>query len=348
MAKQTNFARIYWIDAEIASKTYPNTRFLAEKYAVSEATISRDIAFMRDRLNAPIEYAYSRRGYQYSDHGFRILSSFMSPEDVRLFNMVVLPLLSFYKGTSFYQKIEKIVHIIIAPFLLDKDSPKLSENVARIIIPQTASTPVDSDLWSTIIRALHENRVITFDYKGLQDSESHHWRVQPWHLFFDNGVWSLSGYSEERLAECTFLLQRMRNPFLTNDTFSMPYGQDGVDVESYFGVIRGKKVYHFRIFCMEEAAVQVREQKWAADQVIEETDQGVVFSFSSSQDKKVEDWVLSKGCYACPLEPQWLVNFWNGHIEEMERMKNKRENLGIIKRENLEIIKREKILEFKK
>jgi hypothetical protein len=60
-----------------------------------------------------------------------------------------------------------------------------------------------------------------------------------------------------------------------------------------------------------------KERKWAADQVIEETDDGVIITFTSTQHAKVLEWVLSRSCTAQPLEPKQLVKQWKMRAEEM-------------------------------
>ena len=72
--------RLYVIDREIASGKYPNTNDLVEclKQAtgeckpVSNTTVGRDIAFMKDRLRAPIEYDTFNRGFCYTEKEFRL------------------------------------------------------------------------------------------------------------------------------------------------------------------------------------------------------------------------------------------------------------------------------------
>ena len=72
--------RLYVIDREIASGKYPNTDDLVEclKQASGEckpastATVGRDIEFMRSRLRAPIVYDTFKRGFYYSQKGFRL------------------------------------------------------------------------------------------------------------------------------------------------------------------------------------------------------------------------------------------------------------------------------------
>ena len=66
--------RLIIIHNEIKKGTYPSTRNLRDKCRkefnsekLSIPTLSRDIAFLRDRFRAPIEYDSSRKGYYYSD-----------------------------------------------------------------------------------------------------------------------------------------------------------------------------------------------------------------------------------------------------------------------------------------
>jgi hypothetical protein len=41
----------------------------------------------------------------------------------------------------------------------------------RIIVPSVASAPVKSEIWEIITTGLRDNRVITFDYKGIRDTD---------------------------------------------------------------------------------------------------------------------------------------------------------------------------------
>jgi predicted DNA-binding transcriptional regulator YafY len=54
--KHENICRGFVIDREIAAGKYPNVNNLTEEYEVGTATIYRDIEYMLDMLNAPIEY----------------------------------------------------------------------------------------------------------------------------------------------------------------------------------------------------------------------------------------------------------------------------------------------------
>jgi predicted DNA-binding transcriptional regulator YafY len=61
-----------------------NANILAKEYEISVRTILRDIDFMRNFLNLPIDYNNKKRTYQY-DKNFNIKSSYSYIEILNLF-----------------------------------------------------------------------------------------------------------------------------------------------------------------------------------------------------------------------------------------------------------------------
>jgi hypothetical protein len=80
-------ARIYFIDRQIASGNYPNVHTLSREYEVGTATIYRDIEYMRDTLNAPIEYSAKHRGWYYEEKAFRLPARFAAADDMLALGM---------------------------------------------------------------------------------------------------------------------------------------------------------------------------------------------------------------------------------------------------------------------
>ena len=58
--------RLAGIIAQIQQGMYPNINTLAAQFEVSKKTIERDIEFLRDRLNVPIQYDPRRWGWFYT------------------------------------------------------------------------------------------------------------------------------------------------------------------------------------------------------------------------------------------------------------------------------------------
>jgi predicted DNA-binding transcriptional regulator YafY len=313
-------SRIYFIDRKIASGTYPSTRQLAEEYEAGTATISRDIEFLRDRMGAPIEYDTQRRGYYYADKGYRLPAALSRPEDMLALGMAK-SLITLYQGTPFYTAAKELLESITTPYSAKGGSGKPWYE-DRIIVPPAASAPVPARAWDIITAGLRENRIITFEYLGLNDESYLPRRVRPYQLLFDNGLWHLYGYAEERKAVRLFSLPRIKKLFLTEDFFKVPADFDyrKNSGESRFGIFAGKKKQYYRIALYEDAVPWAADRQWAADQRIETENGRCILSFSSTQLNKVLEWVLSQGCAAKPLEPKELVETWRDNVREMGKM----------------------------
>jgi len=312
-------ARLYFLDQQIASGKYPNTSYLAKKWeGISLSTISRDIAFMKDRLNAPIEYDALRRGYYYSEPNYRIPMGFSGADELLALGMAK-NILALYRDTPIYNAARHLLDSIIAP-LAAKDNSSWYEN--RIVVPQVPSSPVLPDVWNLVTTALKENRVLVFDYLGTYDEDYLPRRVQPYQLLFDTGLWYLYGYAEERKEIRVFSLCRMKNIALVKEHFSLPKDFDyraGIG-GSHFGIFAGQKRHHFKIAFYEDSVVWVKDRQWADDQKIIETKEGIIISFTSTQFDKVVEWVLSRGSSARPLEPDFLIEVWRNNIDEMRKL----------------------------
>ena len=322
--------RLYVIDREIASGRCPNTKGLVEclKRASGEcgeasvATVSRDIAFMRDRLRAPIEYDALRRGYRYTQKTFRLQGAFTSADDLVALGMAK-SILSLYRDTPFYEASNHLLETIMTPMASGAaagGSADWTEN--RIVVPRIASARVDPEVWEAVVAGLKGNRVVVFGYRGTLDPEYLERRVRPYQLLFDSGVWYLFGFSEERNATRIFSLSRMADARRTDRAFVLPENFRYADSagDSYFGVFIGLEKTRFAVECRGEAAVFATERQWAADQKNAGIDGGVKMEFTSSQYDKVLRWVLSCGRDALPLEPARLVADWKMHVKEMRKL----------------------------
>ena len=312
-------ARLCFIDKEIASGKFPNTAYLAKKWeGISISTISRDIDFMKIRLNAPIDYDARHRGYYYLEPNYRIPMGFSGADELLALGMAK-NILTMYKDTPIYDSAHHLLDSIIAPMAAEGNSDWYE---SRIVVPQVPSTPVAPEVWNPLTSALRENRVLTFEYQGTYDENYKPRRVRPYQLLFDSGLWYLYGFAEERKGIRVFSLRRMRNVVTAKDHFLLPKDFDyraGIG-GSHFGVFTGQKKHRFKIAFYDYSVMWVTDRKWADDQKITETEDGVIITFTSTQFEKVVEWVLSRGATARPLEPELLVNVWQTHIEEMQEM----------------------------
>jgi predicted DNA-binding transcriptional regulator YafY len=317
----TALPRLYFIDEEISAGKYPNTAGMAKKYETSTSSISRDIDFMKNSLGAPIEYDALHRGYYYSEKTFRLPATYTTTENMQALGMAKT-LLSLYQDTPLYDPARNLLTLITTP-LMDRDNPDWFEN--RIVVPPVASTPVNGEIWNTLLSALRGNKIVTFAYKGIRDDDYKIRRVRPYQLLFDTGAWYLYGYAEERKGIRLFSLTRMQKLTLTDTAFTLPpdYDYCAKADGSHFGVFTTEKKYTFTVEFYHEAVQDIRERKWAADKKIKDINDGISITFTSAQFLKVLEWVLSRGGNARPKAPRILVQQWERNIDKMRQLSEK-------------------------
>lgn len=64
--------RFVWFDSKTRHGRFPNAFTLAAKFEISTKTAQRSVDYFRDRLQAPIEYLLSRKGYCYTNSDSQI------------------------------------------------------------------------------------------------------------------------------------------------------------------------------------------------------------------------------------------------------------------------------------
>jgi predicted DNA-binding transcriptional regulator YafY len=318
---KTALPRIYFIDQKIASGKYPNAPSLAREYETSVSTINRDIDFMRYSMNAPIEYDFFKKGFYYTKKNFRISAAYASADDLLALGMAK-SLMDLYRDTPIHDAALNLLESIKVPLQEETDTEWYKD---RIIVPKAATVPVDTKTWQCIVTGLKENRIITFEYEGRENIKNSGRKVHPYQLLFDRSAWYLSGYDEAKKEKRIFAISRISGAFLTNEKFTLKGGFDyrGVEGESYFGVYTGGKTYKFTIEITGDVR-WIKERKWAKDQKIQITQNGLKISFTSNQFQRVLDWILSFGPNARPLAPKQLVDRWKADVKAMAKLAGKK------------------------
>jgi predicted DNA-binding transcriptional regulator YafY len=73
MEKKLNFM-IYstWFHGQLKRDRFPTVKQIEDKYELAHRTAERVIEYMRDDLQAPIEYSRKEKGYYYADKRFEL------------------------------------------------------------------------------------------------------------------------------------------------------------------------------------------------------------------------------------------------------------------------------------
>ncbi len=175
-------ARIAAIDRAIRGGGWPNASTLARELEVSPRTVQRDIIFLRDRLQAPLEFDGRRHGYHYTRAEFR-LPFFQLSEGELVGLFLAERLLQQYRGTYFEIELEhafaKMLAWLPAPVSID-----LSRVDETLSVAPTVLTVQDVETFRTISRAVLKPRRLEIDYWTVWRNEETRRKIDPYHLWY--------------------------------------------------------------------------------------------------------------------------------------------------------------------
>jgi predicted DNA-binding transcriptional regulator YafY len=80
--------RLHRIDALLRQGGFPNATTLAEVLEVCSRTVQRDIEFLRDRMDAPVEFDRRRNGYYYTEPTFSLPAMTLREDELQALGVV--------------------------------------------------------------------------------------------------------------------------------------------------------------------------------------------------------------------------------------------------------------------
>lgn len=299
--------RMLRIHQALQSGGFPNASKLASEIEVATKTIHRDIEFMRDRLNLPIEFNPAKNGYFYTGE----VSAFptMQITEGELFALVVAEkALQQYRGTSFEKP------LLSAIKKMEQALPEtISLNLADIgqtISFRTRAEPIlDLKIFDVLAKAVSQRQQLELHYRkpGQQKTEAR--LVDPYHLANINGEWFLFAFDHARKDIRTFVPARIQSAKPTGNIFerTQKFSLDK-RLRDSFGVHSGEGEYDVVIRFNPRAADYIREKKWHPSQTLRDLkDGGAELKMRLSSLAEVQRWVLSWGGDAKVLKPRKLA-----------------------------------------
>jgi predicted DNA-binding transcriptional regulator YafY len=295
------------IHQAIQTGKYPNASTLAAEIEVVPKTIHRDIAFMRDRLQLPVEFDVRRNGYYYTGE----VSSFPSLQltEGELFALCVAEkALEQYRGTSFEKPLLSALHKM-EQSLPDTISINLGELGQAISFRTRAEPILNLETFDALAQATAQRRQLELEYRKAGSSRHEQRIVDPYHLANINGEWFLFAFDHLRKDIRTFVPARIKSVRPTGETFERPQGFSlERRLRDSFGVHSGEGRYDVTIQFSSQVADYIREKRWHDSQQLRELkDGGVELRLKLSSLVEIERWVLGWGGNARVMQPVELV-----------------------------------------
>ncbi len=300
--------RMIKIHQSIAAGEYPNATKLSTEFEVSTKSIYRDIEFMRDRMELPIEFDHIKNGYYYTEP-VENFPAIQMTEGEFFALLVAEKALQQYRGTNFEKPLFSAFKKMAAA-LPETISLQISDWEQAISFQLRQMPIINLQTFDTLASAVASKKQLEILYKKPGNPSAEQRIINPYHLANINGEWFLFAYDTLRKDIRTFVPSRILSVKLTGKTFEKK-NKFSIDkfLRDSFGVHSGSVNYNIVIRFNERVADYVREKKWHESQkLIELSDGSVEMRLTLSSLVEIQRWILSWGGNAVVLEPPDLVH----------------------------------------
>jgi len=304
MGSKIIYERFLWFEDQVKKRKYPNTSSLAAKFEISTKTAQRDIEFMRERLECPLLYDMTRKGYYYEDETFSLPVMHLSSSE--LSSLIMARKLLRDMSGSIAEDVESAVQKITSVIARHSESPDSIDKAVSFHIIRYS--PIKEDVFRAALEACVKRRPLTITYTSPAHTEKTERTVDPYHIFNYMGNWHLMGYCHLRKAIRDFHMGRITEQRIEDDTFSLPKGFDFAKYfDSSFGLYKGSSRQEVTIRFLPSHAIWIKGQIWHKDQVERTLEDGSLeLTFPVSDFTEISREILRLGSGAEVIKPKAL------------------------------------------
>ena len=313
---KTQTERLIDLDIKLRAGKYPNCSSFAADWEISTKTAQRDFDFLRDRMNAPIEYDALKRGYFYTESTFMMPAMQMNEGELVALLMGTKALQQF-QGTPLAKKLSEIFEKLSA-LLPETVSLRPEELFTQFSFTSPPAMVISQKTWLTVVLALQKQQMLEIRYRNWKGERVY--RVAPVHLANLQGDWYLFVQFEDcedfrqialaRIQSARQLNRKIKIAGVFNpekelaNTFSRFAGQN----KPFQAVLRFSKY----------AAEEILERPWHPKQKIKQLKDGEIeISFETKGDIEIKRWALAFGRHAKVKSPKWLKDQIEDEVRAM-------------------------------
>lgn len=299
--------RLIQMDARIRSGSYPTIATFRAQFEVSERTVHADLTFLRERLNAPLVYDRTRKGYCYTDPNW-VLPSYLATQGELLAFFLSVELARHYLGTTFEAPLRKTIDQLTRT-LPDAVTVNLNDLVQHYTFHPGATARVDPAVLTDLTHAIAVQWRVAITYFTKSRGETTQRVIEPYHLYQVQGNWQVIAFDHYRQQVRNFAVDSIkawqvqtdelfiRDPDFTPahylaQGFLTEHGDHPVAVVIWFDALQA----HY-----------IRGRVWHTTQQLEEhADGSLTLHFATGALNEVRRWVLGYGVHARVLAPVML------------------------------------------
>lgn len=316
--------RLLQIDELLRNGQRQTSGSLAQATDVSERTIRNDLAFLRDRLNAPLEFN-RRQGFHYTNSDWRLPSISLSQGE--LFALILgARMLESYAGSTYANELRSSLTRLSErlPEQTWVDLQQIADE--KILFRAGAETYINPKIWSQLVEACRSSRQVRMQYFTASRNAESERIIDPYLLHVYRGTNPyLIGFCHLRQAIRWFRVDRIQSLQILKTKFTRDpnfNAKEHLDKIFQAEVGEGKPVT-VAIWFDAPTAPYIKERRWHSTQQIEEhSDGSVTLRMVVTGLNDLKRWVLGYGKGAIVKEPSELVQLVRNEIQGMNYFHN--------------------------
>lgn len=264
----TRYERILKLHQCLSSARYPvSFDRLKEELRCSRATLYRDVAFLRDALNAPVHTDKRSNTVVYDrsqGDRFELPGLWLNSEELHgllAFQQVLAsstPGLFAHALAPLKQRIEK---------LLARPGERVAQDWSRIRVATTGKRRLDEASFRTVATAVLERHRLKFRYQARTSGSEGMRCVSPQRLTHYRENWYLDAYDHDRRALRSFAADRIRDPAVVPEpALEVPDSELDAHLAGSYGIFAGPAKAWATILFSARAARWVADEQWHSRQ----------------------------------------------------------------------------------
>jgi predicted DNA-binding transcriptional regulator YafY len=305
MGEQLFLERFVWFDSETRRGRYPNASRLADRFEIATKSAQRSIDYFRDRLQAPLEYEPSRKGYFYTDPTFQLPVIRISEEEL-LALLISRKLITEASAGSLADELGRVSSRLGS--LLAASLPGRARPEDAFSFRWKAINPIDPLTFKVVTSALLQGKLLSFCYYSPTAGDCTMRTVEPHHMVNYMGNWHLVAFCRLRNDWRDFVLGRVTMCNVEGAAFDFRPREEWLPcLRDTFGIFQNHESFNVVLRFTPERSRWVKGEVWhegESEEVLE--DGSLVKTIPASHGAEILMEILRHGSHVEVLEPHWL------------------------------------------
>ncbi len=318
--------RFYKIDQLLSDRRSVSFKELLETLEVSPATLKRDLAYMRDRLNAPIIYDRETGGYRFEKQSigtqYELPGLWFSAEEIHALLTMQHLLINLDTGGLLGPHIKPLLSRLTS--IIGSNEDELTEVQKRIRIESVGARQFHLDQFQAVGSALLRRKRLMIDYHARGTDEMTRREVSPQRLIYYRDNWYLDAWCHLRDGLRSFSVDTIRRvEILEKSAENVSEKQLNDVLGSGYGIFSGNDVRWATLRFTGNRARWVASERWHPNQKSRFLADGTFeLKVPYSDDRELLMDVLKHGAEVEIIEPPELRDKVASEISRMQLIYN--------------------------